>query len=453
MRSCGTRGFVAAAGKRALHGSVTTSNLLRCRSALLSSSGRSGFPSLLRSTSVVQARRAAHAQPEAHARSAAAAVHAEDGRVEVQWRDGRTSPFHHTWLRHNCQCPKCLDSSSGQKLVSILDFPPRPVPRSVSLENGQVVVRWKDGHVSPFPQDFLRRYAYDQQSRHERRAMRRAAVPWTPEVLISESVALEIDYADLMNKDEAVWQWLQQLLKFGYCLIRGVPQQEGEVARVAQRMGQLRDTIYGLTWDVKSIENAANIAYSSLPIPPHMDLMYYEVPPGYQFLHCLINQAEGGANIFLDTMQVAKVLKERDEKAFRLLATTPATFHYQRSGHHLVQRRPIIELDQETGDASAFRYAPTFEGPLDIEGEKVEEYYAAYRELVRIINQEPDLHLWRRPEEGDLVSFDNRRILHARTAFSNGNRHLQGAYVDWDAFLDRYRVLQSQFAPTAAIPQ
>jgi hypothetical protein len=39
--------------------------------------GPPGFPSLLRSTSVVQAaRRAAHAQLEAHARSAAAAVHA-----------------------------------------------------------------------------------------------------------------------------------------------------------------------------------------------------------------------------------------------------------------------------------------------------------------------------------------------------------------------------------------
>ncbi len=37
-------------------------------------------------------------------------------------------------------------------------------------------------------------------------------------------------------------------------------------------------------------------------------------------------------------IKVAKVLKERDENAFRLLATTPATFHYQRSGHHLVQR-------------------------------------------------------------------------------------------------------------------
>jgi hypothetical protein len=69
-------------------------------------------------------------------------------------------------------------------------------------EGEQVVVRWKDGHVSPFSQDYLRRYAYDNQSRSERRGMRRAAVPWTPEVLISESVALEINYSDLMEKDE-----------------------------------------------------------------------------------------------------------------------------------------------------------------------------------------------------------------------------------------------------------
>lgn len=64
-------------------------------------------------------------------------------------------------------------------------------------------------------------------------------------------------------------------------------------------------------------------------------------------------------------------------------------------------------------------------GPLDIECDKVEAFYAAYRKLVQIINNEPDLHFWLRPEEGNLVSFDNRRILHARTQFSNGNRHLQ----------------------------
>ncbi len=31
---------------------------------------------------------------------------------------------------------------------------------------------------------------------------------------------------------------------------------------------------------------------------------YYETPPGYQYLHCLINKAQGGANFFLDSFKV-----------------------------------------------------------------------------------------------------------------------------------------------------
>ena len=29
-------------------------------------------------------------------------------RVQVTWADGRTSPFHHQWLRDNCPCPQCV---------------------------------------------------------------------------------------------------------------------------------------------------------------------------------------------------------------------------------------------------------------------------------------------------------------------------------------------------------
>ena len=55
--------------------------------------------------------------------------------------------------------------------------------------------------------------------------------------------------------------------------------------------------------------------------------------------------------------------------------------------------------------------------------------------------------------EGDAVLVDNRRVLHARTAFtdkpSNGreglgeetNRWLKGCYLEADAILDRGRIL------------
>ena len=34
-------------------------------------------------------------------------------------------------------------------------------------------------------------------------------------------------------------------------------------------------------------EDPINIAYSGTKLLPHMDLVYYESPPGLQLLHCL----------------------------------------------------------------------------------------------------------------------------------------------------------------------
>jgi len=55
-------------------------------------------------------------------------------------------------------------------------------------------------------------------------------------------------------------------------------------------------------------------------------------------------------------------------------------------------------------------------------------------------------------KEGDAVIFDNRRVLHARTAFSDKegeegkegepNRWLKGCYFEADALLDRGRMLR-----------
>ncbi len=44
---------------------------------------------------------------------------------------------------------------------------------------------------------------------------------------------------------------------------------------------------------------------------------------------------------------------------------------------------------------------------------------------------------------GDLVGFDNRRILHGRDSFeSGGTRHLRGCYADHDDLFSRLRVLR-----------
>jgi gamma-butyrobetaine dioxygenase len=46
--------------------------------------------------------------------------------------------------------------------------------------------------------------------------------------------------------------------------------------------------------------------------------------------------------------------------------------------------------------------------------------------------------------EGQMVVFDNRRVLHGRRAFdpATGKRRLRGCYVDRSEFTSRLRVLQ-----------
>lgn len=48
-----------------------------------------------------------------------------------------------------------------------------------------------------------------------------------------------------------------------------------------------------------------------------------------------------------------------------------------------------------------------------------------------------------------MVTFNNQRILHGRTAFGNdseGERHVEGGYLDWDEVRSRIRVLKNKLA-------
>ena len=57
-----------------------------------------------------------------------------------------------------------------------------------------------------------------------------------------------------------------------------------------------------------------------------MDLPWFENPPGYQFLHCLINSAQGGDSSAVDAFAVADYLKNNEKDIFDILVNTPLKF-------------------------------------------------------------------------------------------------------------------------------
>ena len=53
---------------------------------------------------------------------------------------------------------------------------------------------------------------------------------------------------------------------------------------------------------------AINLAYTTEALGPHMDLCYYESPPGLQLLHCMRNDdgVVGGESLLIDAFSVAE---------------------------------------------------------------------------------------------------------------------------------------------------
>ncbi|KAF7986018.1 hypothetical protein HWV62_41358 [Athelia sp. TMB] len=144
--------------------------------------------------------------------------------------------------------------------------------------------------------------------------------------------------------------------------------------------------------------------------------------------------------------------------AFEVLATTPVSFHYETDGHHLHRSHTTIEMETSSGASlqtqsiKCINYSPPFQAPLNLTTTPP-SFYPALKEFAALLAR-PEATYEYLLKEGDAVIFDNRRVLHARTAFrdkeeqSDGetNRWLKGCYFEADTFLDKGRLLRAEVA-------
>lgn len=130
-------------------------------------------------------------------------------------------------------------------------------------------------------------------------------------------------------------------MSHGLLLVREVPHYENAVEDMALRIGNLRDTFYGRTWDVKSVPQAKNVAYTAQYLGLHMDLLYMSDPPGFQFLHCLQNTCEGGSSLFSDGFYAACQLSS---ESFFSLTRDKIAYHYRNAGEYYYFEHPLIQI-------------------------------------------------------------------------------------------------------------
>ena len=79
--------------------------------------------------------------------------------------------------------------------------------------------------------------------------------------------------------------------------------------------------------------------------------------------------------------------------------------------------------------------------------EKAIQLYEAWLVIGRM-TRDPANRIEHKMVPGDMITFNNTRVLHGRSAFTitrESNRYLQGIYLDWDAIYSRMRVLAKRF--------
>lgn len=260
-----------------------------------------------------------------------------------------------------------------------------------------------------------------------------------------------VSYEEVMESDHGVLRWCTLLNERGLCLVQGLPTQPGMGRKVCERISRsVTPTIYGFIEDVKSRPSPINAGYSTEELQLHMDLVYYASPPGMQALFCLrFDQGiEGGHSVFADMFHVAETFRQQHPDDFRVLATVPAsldTKHYNREWPvDMNVKRPMLELNDQD-ELVGVRYQPHHMAPLHVREDLIEPFYAAYKKFYTLTNNWPYKFHYRL-QEGDMITYNNRRMTHGRTAFkcfSGQQRHLQGCYINVSELKSRMQSLSN----------
>ena len=109
--------------------------------------------------------------------------------------------------------------------------------------------------------------------------------------------------------------------------------------------------------------------------------------------------------------------------------------------HDLRWDAPVITCD-EYGRLRQVRFNNALMAPFEAPAGDVGRIYDALREFDALARS-PEAAVSVRLQAGDVLVFDNRRVLHGRSAFDPGGgaRHLFGLYVDADEWRSKLRKL------------
>ncbi|GED21432.1 TauD/TfdA family dioxygenase [Halomonas halmophila] len=336
------------------------------------------------------------------------------------------------WLRERTRSRDQLEPMTQQRLFDshALD----PDLAIASLESGchdDVHIAFSDGHQETFQLDAL---AADIQGHSHFPS----ATPWDARI---DHQGLRFDWRQILADDAAFHQSLDAYLRYGYIVLHDVPTDPERILEVGAKYGYVKETNFGRYFEVYSRPTGNDLAYRSVALGPHTDNPYRHPVPGIQLLHCLVNETSGGLSTLVDSLQVLATLQHEMPEGYQLLKQTPVRFRFLDAGTELVTHRSMIQTDAE-GRPTGVHYSPRLDSLPLLDACDTRLFHQARKRLGELF-LDPDFEFRFRLGAGELMMFDNSRVLHGRTRYNpdEGHRHLQGCYLDTDGPRERYASL------------
>ncbi|MEM8794105.1 MAG: TauD/TfdA family dioxygenase [Pseudomonadota bacterium] len=354
--------------------------------------------------------------------------------VQVTWRDGLAGRFHSCYLREN-DVGSAIDPETREKTLDIADLPLEARIVAAEVSGTRLSLRFDDGAVTYHNGDWLRDIKAGHHLPHSDVPSRYA---WDASDM-PEPVSF--DGPTVLSSDEALFDFLTATHRYGLARLRGLGSADGTVRKVAEKIGIVRSSSFGFLFDVENKPNPDSAAYTGQALSAHTDLPTRELQPGLQLLHCRDNSCPDGYSTMVDGFRIADEVRETDHAAFDALTSLNWIFTNRHPDFDYRFSAPVVALEKNC-EVSEIRIANALRAEPDMPEARISEAYRSLR-LFMTLALDPRF-VCRYPfEPGDLVIFDNRRVLHGRDGFNpnDGYRRLQGCYVDRDDLFSRLRVL------------
>ena len=363
-------------------------------------------------------------------------------------------------LRDACQCSQCVDPSSHQRDFDFTKIPSTIQAIEIEKDASSDLwkIRWNDdipgqeNHTSEYPESSLTQLLEETPTGL---TAKRTVSLWDQSIFAEETKDIKFD--TLLRNDDVLAQSLELIQRHGLVFISEIPEDEDAVMRMVTRLtGLYRNTFYGESWDVRSVPQAKNVAYTSKILGFHMDLLYMKEPPGLQLLHCLHNSCTGGESEFADTFKALDILKQEQSHLVSRLLDSQIRYGYNNDPHFYSDHKPVIKVSKGRHlPVAEFLHAadPAFMQTVECiywsppfinsianatnDGD-MQAFLEASKAFVEVMHR-PQLVYETKLPAGTCAVFDNLRVVHARKAFdmNSGRRWLKGIYGDRQDLLSK----------------